>query len=120
MPSAPRHLNRHGRAEWRRIVRHLYQLWLVTQIDRAALAMYYQAYGRWVFAEEKLKEEERLIIRAPKTDYPINPAAGIANRAMRQCHSLLREFGMTPSSRSQIRQASRTRLIRSRICCALK
>jgi P27 family predicted phage terminase small subunit len=104
MPSAPRHLNRHGRAEWRRIVRHLYQLGLVTQIDRAALAMYCQAYGRWVFAEEKIENENHLIIKAPKTDYPIhNPWLSIANRAMRQCHSLLREFGMTPSARSQIR-----------------
>jgi P27 family predicted phage terminase small subunit len=82
--------------------RQLYDLGLLTQIDRAALAMYCQAYGRWVFAEQKLRDEQRLLLRSP-TDAPIqNPWLSIANKAMRQCHSLLAEFGMTPSARARV------------------
>jgi P27 family predicted phage terminase small subunit len=102
IPSAPRHLNPAARAEWKRISRQLYDLGLLTQIDRAALAMYCQAYGRWVFAEQKLKDEKMLLVKSP-TDAPMqNPWLGIANRSMRQMQSLLSEFGLSPSSRSRI------------------
>jgi P27 family predicted phage terminase small subunit len=95
-------MNRHGRAEWRRVSRQLHQLGLLTEIDRAALAMYCQAYGRWVFSEEKLRDEQQLLLRAPNDHQMQNPWLSIANRAMRQCHSLAAEFGLTPSARSRV------------------
>jgi P27 family predicted phage terminase small subunit len=102
IPSAPRHLNPAARSEWRRLSEELHQLGLLTEIDRAALAMYCQAYGRWVFAEQKLKDEKLLIVKSP-TDQPMqNPWLQIANRAMRQMHSLLAEFGMSPSARARV------------------
>jgi P27 family predicted phage terminase small subunit len=35
-----------------------------------------------------------------------HPLLAIANKAMRQMHSLLAEFGMTPSARSRIKTGS--------------
>ena len=55
-----------------------------------------------MFAEQKLKDENLLLVRSP-TDQPLqNPWLSIANRAMRQMQSLLAEFGMSPSSRSRV------------------
>jgi P27 family predicted phage terminase small subunit len=102
IPACPRHLNAEAKAEWKRISLELHQLGLLTEIDRAALAMYCQCWGRWRYAEEKLKDEKLLIVKAP-TDQPMqNPWLQIANRAMRQMQSLLSEFGMSPSSRSRV------------------
>jgi P27 family predicted phage terminase small subunit len=57
---------------------------------------------RRVFAEEKLENEERLIIQSPN-DHPMqNPWLPIANRTMRQMQCFLAEFGMTPSARARV------------------
>jgi phage terminase small subunit len=49
-----------------------------------------------------LAKHGTLLIRSPN-NYPIpSPYLGIANRAMRQMHGLLTEFGMTPSARSRV------------------
>jgi phage terminase small subunit len=39
----------------------LYELGVITMLDRAVLAGYCQAYGRWVEAERKLKETPALL-----------------------------------------------------------
>ncbi len=56
LPDCPSHLSEVARAEWDRIAQALYDMGVVTLVDRAALAAYCQAWGRWVEAEEKLKE----------------------------------------------------------------
>lgn len=46
VPSAPKHLGQEARKEWKRITPLLYELGLISGLDRAALAMYCQAVGR--------------------------------------------------------------------------
>jgi P27 family predicted phage terminase small subunit len=88
--------------EWRRIAPLLAETGLLTAIDRAALAGYCQAYGRWVEAERALETHGTLVRSA--SGFPVvSPYLRIADRAMRQMHSLLVEFGMTPSARSRIK-----------------
>ena len=80
-------------------------LGLLTRIDRAALALYCEAWGRWVEAEEALRKYG-VMIKAP-SGYPVqSPYLAIANRAMDQMAKLLVEFGMSPSSRSRVTQAA--------------
>lgn len=55
-PSCPAHLDKEAKAEWRRISKQLLQLGLLTEVDRAALAAYCQAWSRWVYAEEKISQ----------------------------------------------------------------
>ncbi len=69
LPPCPSHLNPAARREWRRTARDLYGLGLLTRIDRAALAAYCQAWGRWVEAEEALRRHG-VMVRAP-SDYPM-------------------------------------------------
>jgi phage terminase small subunit len=61
LPDCPSHLSDVARAEWERIAGALYVMGVLTVIDRAALAAYCQSYGRWVEAEEKLKETPTLL-----------------------------------------------------------
>ncbi len=101
IPDKPAVLYGAAAEEWDRITELLYDLGLVTEIDRAALAAYCQCYGRWVQAEEQLKAEG-LIIKT-STGYPIQSLyLSIANKALEQMKKFLVEFGMTPSSRTRV------------------
>ena len=46
IPSAPDHLGKEARKEWKRITPLLEELGLISGLDRAALALYCQAVGR--------------------------------------------------------------------------
>lgn len=63
-PSCPAHLSPTAKAEWKRLAGALHQVGLLTSADRAALAAYCQAYGRWVEAEKKPAETPP-ILRTP-------------------------------------------------------
>ena len=109
MPLAPAHLNEAAKAEWSRVCDELDRLGLLTGLDRAALAAYAQAYGRWEQAEEALaRMAERdltthaLMIRTSNGNAVQNPLVGAANKAMADMMRYAAEFGMTPSARSRI------------------
>ena len=101
LPACPPHLQGEARKEWRRIGRKLLACGLLTEIDGAALALYCQAWARWIEAEGNLVRYGT-VIKAP-SGYPIvSPYLSIANTAMAQMTRLLVEFGMSPSSRSRV------------------
>jgi P27 family predicted phage terminase small subunit len=101
LPPCPDHLTEAAQTEWRRVAPLLAECGLLTTLDRAALAAYCQAWGRWVEAEQMIAAHGTLV-RSPQ-GYPVaSPYLRIAAVAMRQMHSLLAEFGMTPSARSRI------------------
>lgn len=104
MPRCPSHLTGEARAEWRRVARTLYELGLLTGVDRAALAVYCQAWARWVKAEGQVAKHGE-VVKTAAGNVMQNPYLSIANRAMRQMRDMARELGMTPSARSQIRVA---------------
>ena len=98
---APAHLSVEAKKEWRYMATKLFKMGLLTEIDRAALAGYCQAYGRWVEAENILNEKGPLY----KTENGCilqSPMLCVANRAMDQMYKFLTEFGMSPSSRSRV------------------
>jgi len=100
-PSCPSHLTSPARREWQRIVPILARVGVLTEIDRAALAAYCQAYGRWVEAERLVKKEG--MVKETANGYPIiSPYLAIVNKALEQMHKYLVEFGLTPSSRSKV------------------
>lgn len=106
-PECPEHLSEVARVEWDRIVVELEKLGLVSQLDRAALAVYCQAWGRWVEAERHLAELglEGLTMRTP-TGFE-RPSAWllVSERAVEQMHRFLTEFGMTPSARARVQRS---------------
>jgi len=108
IPACPNHLNEHGRKEWRRITVELEPLGLITKLDRSMLAMYCQAYGRWVHAELKIREQEKA--QADSGIKQLSPNGYeqmslwliIANKSMEQVHKYASEFGLSPSARTSV------------------
>lgn len=106
LSSAPAHLNKDAKREWRRLANDLYRVGLLTKIDRAVLAAYCQAYGRWCQAERELalphEEGGGLTIETSNGNWVQNPLVGIANKAAGDMARFAVEFGMTPSARTRI------------------
>lgn len=104
IPTCPAHLSAEARTEWKRITPELEKLGLISQIDRAALAVYCQAYGRWVHAERTLKElgDAGFIEETPSGYRQIGVWLQISNRAVSQMKAMMVEFGMTPSARARV------------------
>lgn len=112
-PDPPEHLTGAARLEWERVIGEMVQLGLMSNLDRAPLAAYCQAYGRWVAAEaalarmaDKDKVTEGLIIRTKAGNVIHNPLVGAANKAMADMVRYAAEFGFTPSSRSNVSAAT--------------
>ena len=101
IPTCPAHLSPTAKAEWKRIAAQLHVVGILTQLDRAALAAYCQAYGRWVEAEMKLKETPALI-RTASGYVQQNPWLQVANKQVELMHKLLAEFGLSPAARSRV------------------
>ena len=106
LPTCPAHLLPSAKAEWKRLARELYQLGVLTRLDRAALAGYCQAYGRWVEAEKMLKETPG-ILKMPSGYIQANPWLTIATKQMELMQRFAAEMGMTPSSRSRVETVRR-------------
>ena len=105
-PAPPAHLNADAQKEWSRVSDELHALGLLTGLDRAALAAYCQAYGRWAQAERALgkitNQADGLIIKTQSGNMIQNPLVGVANKAMADMVRYAAEFGMTPSARTRI------------------
>jgi P27 family predicted phage terminase small subunit len=109
LPSPPAELCEDARIEWERVSVELHRIGVLTAIDRAALAAYCQAYGRWIVAERAIRKmAERdsltagLMIKTTNGNAVQNPLVGTANKAMADLVRYAAEFGMTPSARSRI------------------
>ena len=101
LPECPDHLSDEAKREWARIGPMLVECGLMAAIDTGALALYCQAWARWVEAESKLAEYGT-VTKAPSGFLVQSPFLSIANRAMDQIAKMLAEFGMSPSSRSKV------------------
>lgn len=103
IPPCPKHLDDKAKTEWRWISKRLLEMGCLGEIDKAQLALYCQAYSRWEQAEEQIQTSS-LLYRDAKTNAPkINPYLKVANAAMDQLNRYLQQFGMSPSSRTQIK-----------------
>jgi P27 family predicted phage terminase small subunit len=101
LPRCPGHLTAAAAREWRRVAAVLHAMGVLTLIDRAALAAYCQAYGRWVDAEQRLGETP-MLVRTPSGYVQQSPWLGIANKQMELMGRYLVELGMTPAARSRV------------------
>lgn len=108
LPDPPDHLSEDAKTEWGRVAATLSGLRMLTDLDRASLAAYCMAYGRWVQAERAIAVmAERdlltggLMIRTSNGNAIQNPLIGTANKAASDMVRYAAEFGMTPSARSR-------------------
>jgi len=110
VPKCPDHLGEEARREWHRITKHLLPLGLISHIDRAALTGYCQAWGDYVWAQNRIKQlnaddptgERGRIWDTPSGYKQISVPMQISNRALEQMAKFLAEFGMSPAARSRV------------------
>ncbi len=110
LPSVPEHLSAEAKVEWQRVAQELYDLGILTHVDRGVLAAYCQAYGRWQRAEQAIAEMQKreqtpggvFVISTVSGNLIQNPMIGVANKAMGDMVRYAAELGMTPSARSRI------------------
>jgi P27 family predicted phage terminase small subunit len=102
IPKCPAHLKGEARNEWNRITKELVKLKIVSNVDRAALVGYCQAWGDYIRACKEVETEGEVIISDKGGMYQ-NPWVSIKNSAVDRMVRISSEFGMTPSSRSRIK-----------------
>jgi len=101
VPTCPSHLNPSAKAEWRRVARQMAVLGMITELDRAVLASYCQAYGRWVKAERRLKDTP-MVIKLASGVIQQSPWLAIANKQVELMHRFAAELGLSPVSRTRV------------------
>lgn len=97
-PTCPAHLNPTAKAEWKRLTQHLFVRGIVGESDRATLAAYCQAYGRWVEAERKLAETP-MLIKLPSGYIQQSPWLAMANKQLEILHKYMAELGLSRVAR---------------------
>ena len=110
MPEPPAALSAEARQEWDTVAPQLFELGLLTSLDRMALAAYCEASACWALAQRALAEmAERdpvtrgLLIKTTNGNAIQNPLIGIRNKAQSDMARYAAEFGMTPSARSRVK-----------------
>ena len=101
-PPCPRFLGKTARAEWRRVCPELIEQGILTNLDRAVLVAYCDAWALYVEAHAKVAEFGSVIARLGSgrlTDSPYYRQMIAAEKAM---VSFAAELGMTPSARSRV------------------
>ena len=92
-PPVPRHLDRHAKAEWRRIMPQLIGRRVITRADLAGVETYCTMIGH-----VRQIEEERAAAGGA-----IDPKLfGVLNRAAQTARQLAGEYGLSPTSRARI------------------
>lgn len=97
----PLNLSEAARAHWHQVALQLSAAGILTELDCHALALYCEAFARWVSATQKLRVDG-LVITSESGYACQSPYLPIANKAFDQMLKLMAEFGMTPSSRSRV------------------
>ena len=121
VPSAPRHLSKEARKEWARITPILEELGLISGLDRTALALYCQAFGRLSELETAFAGMVARLVDGGaeysdavyQASYSVTPS-GYAQQSVivqllgkhrEQVNRYLMHFGLSPAARGRV-QAS--------------
>ena len=105
----PPFLPAEGQEEWKRVASELYNLGLLTVVDRTALAAYCHSFAIWKQATDAINHmaardqlTRGLMIKTTNGNAIQNPLIGTANKAASDMVRYAAEFGMTPSARARI------------------
>lgn len=124
-PTVPKHLGVEARKEWKRITPLLEELGLISGLDRAALALYCQAFGRLSELEAAFNGKvNRLVDGAEvqmdyadavyKASYSVTPS-GYAQQSVivqlikshrEQVNRYLMHFGLSPAARGRVQPSN--------------
>jgi P27 family predicted phage terminase small subunit len=95
--------NADARKVWRFLVPQLLRLRVLTEIDGVALEGLCLAYARALAAGREVKKHG-LLVKTSWNTLVQNPAVAVEKAAWIEVRKFAQEFGITPSSRSRVRQ----------------
>lgn len=101
LPHCPDHLDESAKAEWKRLVKILTGMKVLTEADYMALANLAQTWSTMVKAQEQLSKTG-VLFKTPSGYVQQSPLVGIVNNCISIITKLGQEFGVTPASRSRI------------------
>ena len=97
MPEKPEYLDILAARQWDKLAHQLNEIGILSHIDGEALAMYCQLYSRWVACELQIQAKGITDITGRRASWAIE-----AHSCRGLMHRFMAEFGLTPSSRSNI------------------
>lgn len=97
-PSAPTWLSPSARVIWRKTLRELQPMGIVTPADTNALGLYCMALAEYI-AAAAIVAEKGLLVDGRHSGLVANPAARIERDRFAMACRLGEEFGLTPSAR---------------------
>ena len=100
VPKPPKWLSAAGRREWRRVAPALYDLGLLTELDRQALAQYCAAVARIEEAEKALKDGQTYETQGGRKF--LRPEYRILQDAIKEVRAHVALFGLSPSARMRM------------------
>ena len=101
IPTCPVWLDAEAKREWRRLAKTMSGMGVLSETDRAAFAVYCQAYARWKEAEEFVSQHGTAF-QTPSGYIQQVPQVSIAQTYAKLMARLASEFGLTPAARSRI------------------
>ena len=101
MPVPPDHLAGHALSKWHELTPILFDLGLLTKVDRDPLVLYCEEYARYRDAQDEIAKDGMFIV-TDKGNVIQHPAVGVVHKAIGIMHRLMVEFGMTPAARSKV------------------
>ena len=101
IPEPPAWLSDEALAEWERITPELDRLGMVTHLDRSILAIYCDAWAKWV-QSARLAGSVGLLATGQRGEDRKHPVMQLYRDLGTQCRNLARELGLTPSARLRI------------------
>lgn len=110
-PPCPKWLPKEARRVWDELAPVLLQMKVLARADRNALARYAITWARWREAEETIQKEGQVIVKwvmsrdgePVEAGETISPWVQVAARLADQLGRIEREFGLTPSARTQVK-----------------
>ncbi len=106
IPRCPTNLDADARTEWKRIGRELAKIGLVSEIDRATLTIYCQAWSDFRRARRHLLCDSDFVCRGTHVDVP-SAWKRLSDEALKQIRQCCSEFGLSPAAR--VRLATETK-----------
>lgn len=100
-PSPPAYLGRVAKATWRRVIRDLESMRILSAVDRDIIAAYCQAVQRYQEFERAITEHGITFV-TEKGYVAQRPEVAMAHKQAQLVKQLAGELGLTPAARSRI------------------
>lgn len=107
-PEMPSYLDKLARVEWKKLVPILREMRVLTHADGRNLANLCQSHSALVRAVREMRKLEKggksaLLMQTPSGYVQQSPLLSIINIQIKIQTTIMREFGMSPSSRTRIK-----------------